>query len=581
MRTAHRLALLTTILTAVTLVAGCSSDKPKTPTAPPASPVTPAPPAPPTPGASLSIATSSGSVQINSNDPVQITVTGQRTDNWTSLPDGTQVTVTTTLGGLGSKGGPTTVTLTLFNGRATTSLYAGTTLGTAVIRAEKAADATFGLAFAEAQVRFVEQAVTFVQAVVPSVGSPNGGEVVEIVGGGFEEPTRVTFGSSPAVVRSTSSSRITVETPRFPSYVPGAPFTPTPVAVAVVAAYGSANERQDTLSNGFTYSAGGGTLQPLVLSVTPASGPNEGGTAVVITGDGFDAPVQVFFGTVEAQVNSVTRTRIEAVSPRLPSPATSPTTVNIRVVNVSTGLQHTLVNAFRYGSALFISSFGPGQGPFTGGTLVTIYGQGFDEPVAASLGGYAQQVVSVSGTQVVVRTVPIAVQSCPSGNVVSSGPASVTNIETGEGADSGSAQFSYTIQKPQLYGVSPTSGPQGGGTLLALSGANFRTPVAVDFTVGGGTYAGSVQSITSCDADGYCTTVGVRTPAVPNSVFGTGQDCDDNNDGTIGKRWVPVNASIVVKSLETGCNTQALSNAFQFIPTDGSCRNDTAPPPAP
>jgi len=578
MRSSHRLALLTIVLTAVALVAGCSSDDPKTPTSPPASPVTPAPPAPPTPGASLSIATSSGSVQINSNDPVQLTITGQRTDNWTNLPDGTPVTVTTTLGGLGSQGGPTQVALTLFNGRASTSLFAGGTLGTAIIRAEKAADATFGLAIAEAQVRFVEQPVTFIQAVVPSVGSPNGGEVVEVIGGGFEAPTRVLFGGNPAVVRSTSSSRITVETPRL-SPVPS---NPTPVAVQVFAAYGGPDQRSDTLANGFTYSPSGGALQPLVLSVTPASGPNEGGTAVVITGDGFDAPVQVTFGNstvgfIEAQVNSVSRTRIEAISPRLPSPATSPTTVDIRVVNLSNGLSGTLAGAFRYGSALFISSFGPGQGPFTGGTLVTIFGQGFDEPVAASLGGHAQQVVSVSGTQVVVRTVPIAVQSCPSGNVVSSGPASVTNIETGESATSGSTVFNYTIQKPQLYGVSPTSGPQAGGTLLSLAGANFRTPVAVDFTVGGATYSGSVQTVTGCDADGYCTTVGVRTPSLPNTAFAE-VNCDDNNDGTQGKKWVAANASIVVKSLATGCNSQPLSNAFQFNPTDTSCRGDVAAP---
>lgn len=572
MRSSHRLALLLTILTAVALVAGCSSDKPKTPTQPPATPVTPAPPQP---GAALAITTSAGAIPIGSTDPVQVTVSGRRTDNGTALPDGTAVTLRTTLGGFNSPGGAAEVNLTLVGGRATAALFPANTIGIAMLRAEKPADGRYGFAFAEAQVRFVEREVTYIQAVSPNVGSPNGGEIVEVLGGGFESPVRVVFGSAPAVVRAVSESRITVETPQLAGFSG----TPTPVAVQVTARYGAPDQRSDSLANGFTYAASGGTLQPLVLSVTPASGPNEGGTNVVINGDGFEAPVQVFFGDREAMVRNVTRTRIEAVSPPRANPNSGPTPVDIRVVNLNSGLSHTLKDAFRYGTAMFISSFGPGESPFSGGVLVTIYGQGFAEPVAASLANYAQQVVSVSGTQVVVRTVAIPVTSCPSDNVVARGPAAVTNIETGEGATTQGLEFMYTIQKPLLFGLAPTSGPQAGNTTVTLTGANFRAPVAVDFTVGSGTYTGIVQAVSGCDANGYCTTITVRTPALPNSAFGDSEDCDDNGDGYKGKKWVPVNASVLVRSLETGCDTKPLSNAFLFTPTDGSCRNDVDPNP--
>ena len=90
---------------------------------------------------------------------------------------------------------------------------------------------------------------------------------------------------------------------------------------------------------------------------------------------------------------------------------------------------------------------------------------------------------------------------------------------------------------------------------------------------------GIVQAVSGCDANGYCTSITVRTPAIPNSAFGNGEPCDDNGDGHAGQKWVPVSASVLVRSLETGCDTKPLSNAFLFTPTDGSCRNDTAPGP--
>ena len=168
---------------------------------------------------------------------------------------------------------------------------------------------------------------------------------------------------------------------------------------------------------------------------------------------------------------------------------------------------------------------------------MTIYGQGFAEPVAASLANYAQQVVSVSGTQVVVRTVAIPVTSCPSDNVVARGPAAVTNIETGEGATTQGLEFMYTIQKPLLFGLAPTSGPQAGNSTVTLTGANFRAPVAVDFTVGGGTYTGIVQAVSGCDANGYCTSITVRPP-IPNSARQR-QACDATATAA-GQKWVPV-----------------------------------------
>ena len=63
-----------------------------------------------------------------------------------------------------------------------------------------------------------------------------------------------------------------------------------------------------TLSAAFTYLEG---QAPTLYVLTPNNGPNEGGTRVTITGVGFQYPVQVLFGTQQAQVVSVGRHRAD------------------------------------------------------------------------------------------------------------------------------------------------------------------------------------------------------------------------------------------------------------------------------
>ena len=158
----------------------------------------------------------------------------------------------------------------------------------------------------------------------PNTGSPQGGETVEILGGGFDPPIRVTFDGVAATVLSSSGSRISVRTPALADGLPAGETRPVTVSVTI-----NLNEEgtaTDSLPSGFTYTngGGGGILQPTIFSVTPASGPNEGGTEVVINGDGFEAPVQVKFGDgssdanfdgAEATVLSVSRTRVVVRSP--------------------------------------------------------------------------------------------------------------------------------------------------------------------------------------------------------------------------------------------------------------------------
>jgi len=538
------------------LSVGCNADSPSSPTAPPANPV------PPSVGVNVSISSSTNALEAGGNGFATLIIRATRADNGQPVPNLTSGTVTTTLGNFGSVSGPQTIEIELVNGQATVILFPGGVIGTASMRAA----VSTGVAFTSVAITEPGLPATFfISSVSPNTGSPQGGETVTIFGGGFSGPFRVTFGALPAEVQSSTSSQIRVTTPPCSFDGTNACFAPgaaTPVAVTVIINLNEEDEATDALGNGFVYQGtGGGNLQPIVFSVTPSSGPNEGGTQVTINGDGFEAPVAVDFGDVgnevAAQVISVTRTRIVVLSPAatgigLPN---LNELVDIRVTNQNTGRTTRALSAFRYGVSILITSIGPGEGPSTGGTIVTVFGQGFDEPVAVSMGLHAQQVLSVSGTEIVVRTVAIVVTGCAD----VPGATGVTNIETGDSATG--PVFVYRAPRLFLTGVSPSSGPQGGGTTVTIFGDGFTAPLTVTF----GATSGSVGAITA-------TTVSTTTPPFPDSIFTSLGDCDDDADLIIGTRIGPQSVDVKLTNPATGC-TATLAGAFRVTPST-TCRGD-------
>lgn len=426
----------------------------------------------------------------------------------------------------------------------------------------------------------------FLQTVDPNAGDAAGGESVDIVGGGFMAPVRVTFGALPATIQNITPTRITVLTP--PLDIPiGSSQT---VNVTVENSVNSVNSATETLNNAFTYRGGGVNPVPAILSVVPNSGPNEGGTVVTIRGTGFKAPVQVLFGQgtnvadfsgVEASVESVSSTEIRVRSPAATGfgQANQNQTVNILVRNLDFGTSDVATNAFTYGVAVIITSVGPSFGPYFGGTNVTLFGQGFDEPVAVVLAGFAQNVISVTGTEIIARTIGITTDSCAD----VSGPVSVTNVETGDSADGGTWTYEVTDYTPRIAGLSPTSGPQTGGTVVTLTGSNFIAPLSVVLSTSTGQMgAQSFQAnaqVLSVNTQGGVVTI--QMPSLPRNAFAT-EDCDDNADGTSGERFIPTAFDLLITNNATTCNSSFL-RAFTYIPSDSTCRNDQAPvtPPDP
>ncbi len=518
-------------------------------------------------------------------DSSVITVDVHRADNGLPPPDLTVVTLTTTLGGFGSVGGQQSVQLQLLNGRAQATLFPGSETGNATVRAVVLGSA------GGTNVGIGQAATFFVSSIEPSIGSPQGGETATILGGGFQQPVRVTFNGAAATVRSVSSNRIVVTTPSAAAagVTVGVGETAA-VSVTVTINVNETNQDSDTLDRGFTYTLGGGTDQPQVFSVSPASGTNDGGTRVTITGAGFQQPVQVFFGLgndagtfngVEASVVSVSSTQIVAITPaaRGFGQNLQNQVVNVLVKNVNTGFSTIGRQQFKYGTDVLITSMDQGSGSYLGGTLVTIHGQGFDDPVAVAFHfpatnlSVAQAVLSVTGTEIVIRTSPAPLPAqCPVNGIISSDRVTEVNIETGDGDDA-DIGFNFVVPLPQIFGVSPTSGSP--GSAATISGQNFAANVQVLF---GDPTNGSSAPIGAHSSSSIAVTV----PNAPQGFTFITEPCDGNGDGIPGgTRLTPTPITVTVRNLDgTGC-VSTLTNAFLLNPPNTTCTGDTSTPPPP
>jgi hypothetical protein len=549
-------SLVLLLAVALLAVAGaCSTDSPSEPERPA--------PTPPGGGGgttsfNVTVTAQPPTVLAGSDDPVIITVRAVRSDNGQPAANGTLAVVSAVEGGFGAPDGPQSTTVELTNGSGQIAFFPPVDeAGTVLVQATVAGD--------RGQVTIQIEGTTtfFVSHVAPATGSPQGGDTVSIIGNGFDEPVRVLFGGTNAVVLSVSPTRITVRTP--PS--PGAITDTTTVPVTVTINVNEEDEASDTITGAFTFRPGGGDVQqPAIFSVTPTTGTNEGGTQVSILGEGFQSPVQVEFcngDCVEAPVVSVSANRLEVRTP----PATGfgailrDASASIRITNLNSGLSTTRDDAFRYGTEVRLISVGPNRVPYFGGELVTIFGQGFRGPVAVGLAGWAQPTNSVTGTEIVVRTVGIAPGECQDVE----GQVSVVNIDTGAGDEA--LAFIWLVEQfaPVIFAVDPTSGPQTGGNSVTIRG-NFLFSPRV-------TIGGRPAEVLSATGDGG--QIVVRAPFLPNEALST-EACDANGDGTQGVRFVPTAVDVRVVNAATTCD-DTVTDTYVYNPSDTSCRNDVGP----
>jgi hypothetical protein len=489
--------LIFALLVILPIFAGCKSESPTAP--PPTTGGAPTGGVTPPVGASITLTVSNASPVVNSTSTITATVTV----NNQPVPNGTAVEYSTNLGTFTDTGTNTTVKIT--NGGTASAILTSGTAGTATVivtvnNSNKSTTITFG-----ASGNPTPGGPPTITSVTPNFGLPTGGQQVTINGTNFRTPLRVLFdpgsgqAAKEAFVVSSTSTQIVVVTPAVDL---GTGQT-LPVTVTVITQAGTTSEQSVSLPTAFTFQAA--VLTPSIRAVQPTSGPISGGTRVTIFGDAFQAPlVQVFFGAAEAQVISTNFSQLVVMSPRASDTApggsgvvTGP--VNIRVLNVASGKDASLSGGFRYIPKMVITTFGPGEGPSTGGTRVTIDGVGFDDPLAVGIAGIAAQVIKVSGSEVLAITSPVQVVGCA--NVT--GPIVVANTENGDSASTGSTIFTYRIAKPAIISVSPAT--LGGTTTIVVLNAQGVARIII-----GGVQASIVSQTVNPDGT---TTFVVQVPA--------------------------------------------------------------------
>ncbi|RJP57474.1 MAG: hypothetical protein C4541_10100, partial [Candidatus Auribacter fodinae] len=154
----------------------------------------------------------------------------------------------------------------------------------------------------------------------------------------------------------------------------------------------------------FTTASSTNSIKPVVLEVSPDSGPTSGNTVITIKGYDFQQGASVFVGGIPATEETVSadgKTLTCKSPPHFAGPAA------IKVVNPGSAYDIKF-GVFAYVEALRVFSCTPDYGPTMGGTKVTIAGKGFSpsSDVKVYFGLAEATSVRVISFQKIVATTP-------------------------------------------------------------------------------------------------------------------------------------------------------------------------------
>ena len=402
----------------------------------------------------------------------------------------------------------------------------------------------------------------FLSSISPTAGSPAGGDVVQIFGGHFGTniaTTQVTFCGASAQITAQTDQQITVTTPR---HVLANPAISETCDVSVRRDIGLVSENSATLLQAFTYRGNGsGTTcntDPtfFISSLTPNTGPPDGGTTVTLTGSGFGPTaslMRVDFGGTPATITAISNTTIVVSTPiRTLANPNNPETVDVTVTDLGSPTQRCarVVSGFTYTAAALtptIYSVSPRTGPNDASTRVSIFGTGFQFPM---------QVFMTGGTSCGAQRVEGSVASITLNTIVFGTPIATNNVcllnqlvdivivnpSTGKTA-SCTACFKY-YACPTVGNASPSVSNGTVSTTVVISGANFEEPITANFSVGGSTVALNVTSVSSNAI--------VLTVPPASQILGGSPACKD------------VTGSINITFLSLACTPSPLSVPFTY-----------------
>lgn len=283
------------------------------------------------------------------------------------------------------------------------------------------------------------------EGISPTFGSIHGGTPVSIFGAGFwfSGELRARFGRTDVSATFVSSSELRCISPA--SSFPGL----SPVLVS--------ENGVDLLGRGgigFTY-----MVPTRAVALFPQSGPQSGGTAVVVHGSGFameSSRLGCMFDEEFVPATYISKTQLSCVTP----PAT-----NVRTVHVTIAIEETGSVAegtvFAYTGESYVSSVHPNSGPVTGGTTIDVNGYNFVD---------AQDTRCVFGPQRVSASWMSSTRVRCTSPQASRPQEAAFALEVGEGHRVFDGVVFSFYAEPALFVVSPRAGSVEGGTTLDLIG---------------------------------------------------------------------------------------------------------------
>jgi uncharacterized protein YegL len=200
-----------------------------------------------------------------------------------------------------------------------------------------------------------------IRSLTPDNGLTVGGNTVYLNGTNFKRGIQVFFGDQEATVKLfTSATRISVTTP--------AASAPGPVDVKVI----NPDKGTFVLPGAYTYTL----TKPTITSLSPASGPNTGGTSLYISGTNFAPTMRVTIGGIEVPIDTFqSDTRVKVITP--PSAVVGEVPVIVTLDNgESATAMYTYENP-QLGPAPVLKSLNVTSGPAAGGNTVYLNGSNF------------------------------------------------------------------------------------------------------------------------------------------------------------------------------------------------------------
>ncbi|MEU5547591.1 IPT/TIG domain-containing protein [Streptomyces sioyaensis] len=274
----------------------------------------------------------------------------------------------------------------------------------------------------------------------PTSGSTAGGTTVILTGTTFTGATGVHFGASPAIA-------FTALSPSQASAV--APPGSGTVQVTITTPSGTSNALP------YTYKA-----PPIITSVAPLQGPVAGRNTVTITGASLTGTTNVTFGATDATgFTVVSATQITATAP---AGIAGETTLTVTTPG------GTASASYYYISAPIITALSPISGPLGGGNTITLTGQNFTLTTAVTFGATPATSYTVTNDTQITATAPASAAGNQPVTVTTPGGTSNPTIYTPTPA-------------PTIIALSPTTGPQTGGTPITITGTDLTTLTSIQF----------------------------------------------------------------------------------------------------